>query len=41
LIVKFARQRLDAALAARNNPKLSADDRTATIHDSLQDFLSI
>jgi len=41
LIVKFARQRLDAALAARNNPKLSAADRTATIHSSLQDFLSI
>lgn len=41
LIVKFARQRLDAALAARNNPKLSAADRIATIHSSLQDFLSI
>ena len=41
LIVRFARERLDAALAARNNPKLAAADRTATIHDSLQDFLSI
>jgi hypothetical protein len=41
LIVRFARERLDTALAARNNPKLSAADRTATIHDSLQDFLSI
>ena len=41
LIVRFARERLDAALAARNNAKLAAADRTATIHDSLQDFLSI
>ena len=41
LIVRFARERLDTALAARNNPKLSATDRTATIHDALQDFLSI
>jgi hypothetical protein len=41
LIVRFARERLDAALAARNNPKLAAADRTATIRDSLQDFLSI
>ena len=41
LIVRFARERLDTALAARNNPKLSATDRTATIHDSLQNFLSI
>ena len=41
LIVKFARERLDTALGARNNPKLSAADRTATIHDSVQDFLSI
>src|SRR5579862_811711 len=36
LIVKFARERLDAALAARSNPKLAAADRS-----SLQDFLSI
>jgi hypothetical protein len=41
LIVKFARERLDAALAARSNPKLAAADRTAAIRDSLQDFLSI
>jgi hypothetical protein len=41
LIVRFARERLDAALAARGNPKLSAADRTATIHSSVQDFLSI
>ena len=41
LIVRFARERLDAAQAARVNPKLSAADRAATIHDSLQDFLSI
>lgn len=41
LIVRFARERLDAALGARNNPKLAAADRTSTIHDSLQDFLSI
>ncbi|HTM89583.1 MAG TPA: hypothetical protein VL155_15370 [Terriglobales bacterium] len=41
LIVRFARERLDAALAARNNPKLAAADRTANIHSSLQDFLSI
>jgi hypothetical protein len=41
LIVKFARERLDAAMAARNNPKLAAADRTATIHDSVQDFVSI
>ena len=41
LIVKFARERLDAAQAARVNPKLSAADRTAAIHDSLEDFLSI
>ena len=41
LIVKFARERLDAALAARANPKLAAADRAATIRDSLQDFLSI
>jgi len=41
LIVRFARERLDAALAARNNAKLSADERTATIHDSVQDFVSI
>ena len=41
LIVKFARERLDTALAARSNSKLAAADRTATIHDSLRDFLSI
>jgi hypothetical protein len=41
LIVKFARERLDAALAAHNNPKLAAADRANTIHDSLQDFISI
>jgi hypothetical protein len=41
LIVKFARERLDAALAARNNPKLADAERTATIHDSVQDFVSI
>lgn len=41
LIVKFARERLDAALAARSNPKLAAAARTAAIRDSLQDFLSI
>jgi hypothetical protein len=41
LIVRFARERLDAALAARNNPKLAAADRAATIHDSVQDFVSI
>jgi len=41
LIVKFARERLDAALAARSNPKLAAADRTAAIRSSLQDFLSI
>ncbi|HSB74854.1 MAG TPA: hypothetical protein VLC12_04340 [Terriglobales bacterium] len=41
LIVRFARQRLDSALAARNNPKMSAGDRTEAIHASLQDFLSI
>ncbi|HLK33142.1 MAG TPA: hypothetical protein VKT29_08640, partial [Terriglobales bacterium] len=41
LIVRFARERLDTALAARSNAKLSAADRTATIHDSLQDFLAI
>ena len=41
LIVRFARERLDAALAARNNTKLAGADRAATIHDSLQDFLSI
>lgn len=41
LIVRFARERLDAALAARNNPKLAAADRADTIRDSLQDFLSI
>lgn len=41
LIVKFARERLDAALAARNNAKLSADDRAAAIQTSVQDFLSI
>ncbi|HJT01461.1 MAG TPA: hypothetical protein VJ756_20370 [Terriglobales bacterium] len=41
LIVRFARERLDTALAARNNPKLATADRAATIHDSLQDFLSI
>ncbi len=41
LIVKFARERLDAAMAARANPKLAAAERTATIHDSVQDFLSI
>ncbi|HTM40403.1 MAG TPA: hypothetical protein VL177_05810 [Terriglobales bacterium] len=41
LIVRFARERLDAALAARNNPKLASAERTATIHDSVQDFVSI
>lgn len=41
LIVKFARERLDAALAARDNPKLSSADRTTTIYSSLQDFLAI
>jgi hypothetical protein len=41
LIVKFARERLDAALAARNNAKLAAPDRAAAIHGSLQDFLAI
>lgn len=41
LIVRFARERLDAALVARNNPKLAAADRADTIRDSLQDFLSI
>jgi hypothetical protein len=41
LIVRFARERLDTALAARNNPKLAAADRTAAIHESLQDFLFI
>jgi hypothetical protein len=41
LIVKFARERLDTAMAARANTKLTAAERTATIHDSLQDFLSI
>ncbi len=41
LIVKFARERLDAALAARANPKLADADRAATIRDSVQDFLSI
>ena len=41
LIVKFARERLDAALAARNNAKLAAADRASAIHNSLQDFLAI
>ena len=41
LIVRFARERLDAALAARNNPKLAEAERTATIQDSVQDFVSI
>ncbi|HKW67523.1 MAG TPA: hypothetical protein VJP04_09575 [Terriglobales bacterium] len=41
LIVRFARERLDAALAARNNPKLPAGERAASIHDSVQDFISI
>ena len=41
LIVRFARERLDAALAARNNPKLAAADRADSIRDSLQDFLFI
>ena len=41
LIVKFARERLDNALAAHSNAKLAAADRTAAVHDSLQDFLSI
>ncbi len=41
LIVKFARERLDTALAASTNAKLAAADRDAAIHNSLQDFLSI
>lgn len=41
LIVKFARERLDNALLAHNNAKLAPADRAATVHDSLQDFLSI
>lgn len=41
LIVRFARERLDNALIAHNNAKLAPEDRAATIHDSLQDFLSI
>lgn len=41
LIVRFARERLDAALAARANPKLAAADRAAAIRDSVEDFLSI
>lgn len=41
LIVKFARERLDTALAASTNAKLAAADREAAIHNSLQDFLSI
>ena len=41
LIVNFARQRLDSALVAHSNAKLAPADRAATIHDSLQDFVSI
>jgi hypothetical protein len=41
LIVKFARERLDNAVVAHNNAKLSPADRAAAVHDSLQDFLSI
>lgn len=41
LIVKFARERLDSALAAHSNAKLAPADRAASVHDSLQDFLSI
>jgi len=41
LIVQFARARLQSLEEARNDPKLSADERAGRIHDLLEDFTSI
>ena len=41
LIVKFARARLESLEQVRNDPKVSASDRTGQIHDLLEDFTTI
>jgi hypothetical protein len=41
LIVKFARARLESLEQARNDPKLSGDERAERIHDLLEDFTAI
>jgi hypothetical protein len=41
LYVKFARARLAALEEVRTNPKITAADRPAQIHDKMQNFLEI